>query len=65
MTIDPVFNVSRRPEFEPMEEERESFEIWVQFMWPERSLERWGDTYKDCKVRDRWIGWQGHARGCK
>lgn len=47
---------------EGYEEERPAFEAWMSSMWPYRSLERWGYSYKDAKTRDRWIGWCGRAK---
>lgn len=50
------------PEYQPLEGERDDFEAYMRTYYPERSLERYGHTYKDDKVRNRWIGWCGKAR---
>ena len=43
------------------EAERDDFERYMRENFPERMLDRWGYTYRDGKVRDRWIGWCGRA----
>lgn len=50
------------PDFAPLEHERPMFEDYMREVHPERSLDRWGCTYKDGKTRDRWMGWQACAR---
>lgn len=40
--------------------EREKFEAW-HAVHHKQPLERFGDTYKNTHVRDRWYGWQARA----
>lgn len=52
----------RDPAYQTLEQERPGFEAFMREYYPDRSLARYGHTYEDAKVRDRWIGWQAKAR---
>lgn len=51
------------PQLVPIEAERPGFEAFIRQLWPEANLARYGHTYADHKVRNRWIGWCAHAHG--
>lgn len=50
------------PAYRTLEDERPGFEAFVRQYFPQRSLVRYGHTYKEASTRGMWLGWQAKAR---
>jgi hypothetical protein len=51
------------PEF--VKQQRPLFEAEIRAHWPNRSLERYGDTYWKTNTRNQWLGWLACARAAQ